>query len=742
MTSSRQDERERDAFTHVPSLAEIIEPLARRLPEALKKAKGRPAVSNDNRALLRELDGEQLAATVVHAVLSSLLGWLKTEDEGRGPVNACVLQDVGMRIGTSALRAYVRATQAMLGLTPRQLDVYIEDPHQKWTLGVRTAIGLHLLTALNDAVPTLLRLEKRWQDTFLVRVAPEAIADFGLDAMIRAAAHRPMVEPPKQWGPGERGGYRYALAGSVPLVRSMPANASDPVCPDVVYRTLNALQGTAWRVNRDLLNWLPAIEKRWGLMTSREHDDADERHVMMEAELEKDESALYFVHSLDFRGRVYPVATYLSPQGPDLARALLVFAEGRTIKAQDAATVAALDQYGRACRGGKGPLDLAQVLQIGRDPVGMGRDPAWWAADEPWQYLAYCLERAALQAAHDRREPYESHLPVWQDASANGLQHMSYLLGDETLAPLVNVLGRDEGEDDVYEVVAREMTTRLRASNDQRAKTLLTDLGDPLPRDVAKLPTMLFGYGGTKHGMAERFAEKQRRGRWLKKPEYRQLWLLALYFADTAWEVLREGPTTRAFELRERFQRVGRAIGRMQTPATWRVPGTGFVAGQWHSFETAEGQLSFKWRKTQKKAHRVRVLLDRLPTIEKGDHARSLAPNVIHSLDAAHLMLTVDQMPAGVPIATVHDGFATHATAALQLADAFKHSFITLYAQGSVLENLWEQFRKQCASIPDAPPQGTLYDNLFTFDRVGGTETDPEVEANLTPELERARPLR
>jgi DNA-directed RNA polymerase len=36
----------------------------------------------------------------------------------------------------------------------------------------------------------------------------------------------------------------------------------------------------------------------------------------------------YFVHTMDFRGRVYPVSDHLSPQGSDLTRALLQFADG------------------------------------------------------------------------------------------------------------------------------------------------------------------------------------------------------------------------------------------------------------------------------------------------------------------------------------------------------------------------------------------------------------------------------
>lgn len=39
-------------------------------------------------------------------------------------------------------------------------------------------------------------------------------------------------------------------------------------------------------------------------------------------------SVLFFPHSMDFRGRVYPITPYLNHMGDDLNRSLLIFAEG------------------------------------------------------------------------------------------------------------------------------------------------------------------------------------------------------------------------------------------------------------------------------------------------------------------------------------------------------------------------------------------------------------------------------
>src|SRR4029079_6377782 len=38
---------------------------------------------------------------------------------------------------------------------------------------------------------------------------------------------------------------------------------------------------------------------------------------------------IYFPHQLDFRGRVFALPQWLNPQGPDYAKGLLTFAEGK-----------------------------------------------------------------------------------------------------------------------------------------------------------------------------------------------------------------------------------------------------------------------------------------------------------------------------------------------------------------------------------------------------------------------------
>lgn len=89
-----------------------------------------------------------------------------------------------------------------------------------------------------------------------------------------------------------------------------------------------------------------------------------------------------------------------------------------------------------------------------------------------------------------------------------------------------------------------------------------------------------------------------------------------------------------------------------------------------------------------------------------------MAPNFVHSCDAAHLMKTVSAcVGAGITeFQVVHDSFAVHAQDAPALADKLRREFYLLYA-GDVLKNFYNQIAAHVPEdlrdkIPQPPEQG------------------------------------
>jgi DNA-directed RNA polymerase len=219
----------------------------------------------------------------------------------------------------------------------------------------------------------------------------------------------------------------------------------------------------------------------------------------------------YYPHTVDFRGRAYPLHPSLHHLGDDLCRGLLSFGRGRPLgphgldwlyvhlanvwgNGQDK-----LSYDGRRCvwaaRGeGRGasckegavcatcwavscadagrPLGdahhhaarntptctrsafarqhLGTILDVALDPLAN----TWWQDGEaPWQTLAACCEvAAALESTHPAS--FVSHLPVHMDGSCNGLQHYAALGRDEAGGTAVNLVPSDTPQD-VYKVCVR-----------------------------------------------------------------------------------------------------------------------------------------------------------------------------------------------------------------------------------------------------------------------------------------------
>ena len=183
----------------------------------------------------------------------------------------------------------------------------------------------------------------------------------------------------------------------------------------------------------------------------------------------KDEPRFFFPYQLDFRGRIYAVPSYLTPQGTDLAKGLLRFAEGKPLGTMQAVRWLAI--HGSNCFGNdKVSLDdrHSWVLQHQQEILECAEDPfshAWWhEADEPFCFLAFCLEWAGyVREGLD----FVSHIPVAMDGTCNGLQIFSLILRDKVGGSAVNLLPAARPQD-IYQIVADKVIGKLK-----------TDAADP-----------------------------------------------------------------------------------------------------------------------------------------------------------------------------------------------------------------------------------------------------------------------
>ncbi len=107
--------------------------------------------------------------------------------------------------------------------------------------------------------------------------------------------------------------------------------------------------------------------------------------------------------------------------------------------------------------------------------------------------------------------------------------------------------------------------------------------------------------------------------------------------------------------------------------------------------------------------------------IRKSKQRNSIAPNIVHSFDAAHLMKTVNAC-VDMSFAVIHDSFGVHACDVDHLGFHLRDQFVEIYTSADWLEVMGQSFVGQLggqwlngSEIPDefswvAPPRYGDYD--------------------------------
>lgn len=585
----------------------------------------------------------------------------------------------------------------------------------------------------------------------------------------------PTIVPPKPWTSPEGGGY-YRTPGREPLklVKTGNKNYLEELHnTDLshVYEAINAVQNTAWRVNTRVLDVaeklmldkrspngvLPATaeeplparpadidtneearkswKKRAALVYERNAKNISKAvqlaQVVSLARRFRDEPRIYFPHQLDFRGRLYPTCV-LSPQGMDLTKALLTFAEGKPIN--DAVAAGWLMIHGANSWGAdKLPLvdrigwvedHEAEILAVAEDPL----ENQWWTeADAPWAFLAFCFEYAGFK---EQGYGFVSSLPVSVDGSCNGLQHFSAMLRDEIGGRAVNLIPAEKPED-IYRKVAEEVTAELRllscndGSDAEMAKRCLA-LG--IDRSITKRSVMIVPYSGTQYSMRE-YIEQALRAKLdgmgipeaaLETDERNPLrfndengtptngvFATSLFLSKLVWDAIGR-VVVAARQAMTWLKKAAQLAGGEGLPVTWKTP-DGFPV--WQSYRVTN-------------MRRIRTMLyggirlairEETPQIDRKKQASGVAPNFVHSLDAAALRMYVvlASLNGLKHFAVVHDSFGTVAADAEMMGRCLREAFIDLYETHDVLAELRDDVLallspEAALELPPVPSKGNL----------------------------------
>ena len=523
-----------------------------------------------------------------------------------------------------------------------------------------------------------------------------------------------------------------------------------------VYRAVNAVQNTGWRINKPLL---AVMQEAWyhggqaiGKMPVRttaetltstfplpprmaegasEEEKTTRNRVaskvyrrreaqigkvfqmdrtMMLAEKFTNEKAIYFPMQLDFRGRMYAMPSILNPQGTDCAKGLLEFSEGKRLGPAGwrwlhihVANMHGEDKISFEEREQWAITNFDWISSCVKDPF---TNRGWMNADKPWQFLAGAIELVTAVQRGDY-ENYFSHLPVTVDGTCNGLQHFSAMLLDREGAVSVN-LEPSEVPNDIYQIVADKVKAKFATMDDPLAIQWLQWGFD---RKATKRAVMILPYSGTQHAATEYIREyvKERLEVGGAITTFEDEFRATAFFAKHVWATIGETIQS-AGTVMKWLKDVAKAVTAAKRPIRWTTP-MGFPVQQ----DNRE-QDQFRLGLSLGKGIKYRPLLNKeSERFDRKAQAQGISPNFVHSLDAACLMLTINRaLDEGITsFAMVHDSYGVHARDMDKLYVGLRQAFVDIY-QGDVMgdfvrqatEGLPEKVRN--ALIAAQPPKGAF----------------------------------
>ena len=389
----------------------------------------------------------------------------------------------------------------------------------------------------------------------------------------------------------------------------------------------------------------------------------------------------YIPMSFDYRGRVYPIPSFLTCQDTDFGKSLVRFAdeapiteEGEQWLAFQVATTFGLDKATICERLAwvEEKENIQRIIRVATDPINSIGD--WETADEPWQFLAACEEFYAVVIAKTRST---TGLCVATDATCSGIQILAGLCRDKSAASLVNVLPSDKPQD-AYQVIAdkcrHQIPERLRPHWDRSR----------VKRTIMTIPYNAKPFSNRQY-IRDSFKDV---GIEVEKEELTQM----VKAVREAMELVLPGPM-RAMRWIE--TEVANAIKRGAEEISWTTP-SGFEVTQ---------RLMKTNRKTieLKLMGRVQIkVADGEKGVDIRHHRNATAPNLIHSMDGSLLALSAIQFHA--PISLIHDSVLCRATDMTHLSTLVRNTYMHLFAEHDYLRD----FAKSIGAESEPPIIGDL----------------------------------
>jgi len=649
---------------------------------------------------------------------------------------------------------------------------HFEMQWKEWNTHQTNAVAQKILNAILSAMPTIffkntIRQGRKTISTIDTTVAAdEWFADYEKERGLINPSLPPMIIPPIDWsidndGQIEGGYLTPRMCISVPFVKARSTEHQEFIRnnpPKEHINAVNKMQKTAWTINKDVYEVQKQIFKtgkggvgipsflprpllefpehlktipvehlteeqqaeivKWKIATKEIHTaNRLNKSKVIAYKMTYDGASdylnaenLYFVYNMDFRGRVYCATSGLSPQGNDLAKSLLQFADGVRVGstgldwlAIHGANTFGYDKVSNDDRIKWAHDNAEKFMAVAESPLDT--TPYWGSADKPWQFLAFVFEWA--KADFGKNRDYISKIPIGLDGSCNGIQHYSAILRDSVGGAGVN-LKNSEIPSDIYQDVADELVRILKNSfsSDPKARIWLKS---NITRKLTKRPVMTLPYGSTQQSAKQYILE------WMSDstiPQHMHQ-SMAVFLTPILWKAIGNVVIASRTAMSWIQKQSSRTLRKHGKPLQWLSPSGFPVYQDYYKSKRLVidsmmmGEIAVTSHGTVSDGQRIQSAYQ-IPTgeLDLTRQRSGIAPNFIHSIDASHMIKTINACDDRIQhFAMIHDDFGTHAGNTQYLWKTIREQFVKMYTEHAPLED-W--YRQQNMDDTEQPQMGNL----------------------------------
>lgn len=520
----------------------------------------------------------------------------------------------------------------------------------------------------------------------------------------------PMVCPPNTWSDTEYGGFLNNKLIKESIISGSKHHNHKMLNKTSLYNTINSLSKTEFKINLDLFKFL--IETKEQILQDEIFKGNLRDLITFTIAKTYSNHSFFLPTYVDWRGRIYVNSHFLSYQGNDFSVSLLEFNKGEKLTNQG------LDKfyiYGANLFNENGVNKktfqerIDWVIKNKQKILDMNIN-FLLKAENKWTFIAFCLNMRKLE-----KDPNSIiYTPVFLDATCSGIQHLAAIIKDEELGAEVNLIKQDEASSpgDLYSKLLVHINNEIQNLGKSNPKySILSEIA--LTRKIVKKPIMTKTYNSTIIGMKDSISNA------VESVLENKIKFYKLHDKDGNVILVTENEILQIAKIIynsiyiqypglklifDYFIDMVKAFNQLDIPIQWMTP-AGVKIIQYYN-KTVQNKIAIYLGGKSRKL----VLQTPINSLDKRKQTSSLIPNVVHSLDAAHIMNLVEAISKknSFSLITVHDCFGSHPNNIPNLNELVLSEFIKLYTTHDFLKafhetnlNLFQSYDLDIVEIKD-----------------------------------------